>query len=199
MGECWQQKHTQHTPSMKMECDFLYGWNKKKTVTYAKVLPKMVNTRRISGNAEEEATVTALCFKMFSILNDQQITPHPPPPPKFPVLWSPPPSSFPSLIHRKQSLRGEEVKINVEERKSFLDLYLMVLGLVRSKVVHETAEVEKQMARNRESSESLTCIENDLMLNKVGFLSCIVGLFSFDIFVQCLYFNCSLLSQFVCL
>ena len=29
MGECWQQKHTQHAPSMKMECDYLNGWIKK--------------------------------------------------------------------------------------------------------------------------------------------------------------------------
>ena len=26
---CRQQKHTQHVPSMKMECDYLYGWTKK--------------------------------------------------------------------------------------------------------------------------------------------------------------------------
>ena len=26
MGECWQQKHTQHAPSTKMECDYLSGW-----------------------------------------------------------------------------------------------------------------------------------------------------------------------------
>ena len=28
MGECWQHKHTQHTPSTKTECDYLYGWIK---------------------------------------------------------------------------------------------------------------------------------------------------------------------------
>ena len=27
-GECKQQKHTQHSPSMKMECDYLNGWIK---------------------------------------------------------------------------------------------------------------------------------------------------------------------------
>ena len=29
MGESRQQKHTQHAPSMKMECDYLTGWIKK--------------------------------------------------------------------------------------------------------------------------------------------------------------------------
>ena len=38
---------------MKMECDYLYGWTKK-TVTYAKISPKLVNPRDIAGNAEEE-------------------------------------------------------------------------------------------------------------------------------------------------
>ena len=28
-SECRQQKHTQHAPSMKTECDYLYGWLKK--------------------------------------------------------------------------------------------------------------------------------------------------------------------------
>ena len=37
--------------SMKMECDYLYGWIK--TPTYAKISPKMVNPRDIAGNAEE--------------------------------------------------------------------------------------------------------------------------------------------------
>ena len=48
-GECWQQIHTQKAPSMKMECDYLYDWIKK-TVTYAKISPKMVNPRDIAGN-----------------------------------------------------------------------------------------------------------------------------------------------------
>ena len=26
-GEYWRQKHTQHEPSMKTECDYLYDWN----------------------------------------------------------------------------------------------------------------------------------------------------------------------------
>ena len=29
--ECWQQKHTQHTPSKKAECDYLNGWIKNST------------------------------------------------------------------------------------------------------------------------------------------------------------------------
>ena len=45
-GECWQQKHTQHAPSIKTECDCLNGWIKK--VTYAKISPKMVNPRDIA-------------------------------------------------------------------------------------------------------------------------------------------------------
>ena len=32
-GECHQQKHTQHAPSTKTECDYLNGWIEK-TVTY---------------------------------------------------------------------------------------------------------------------------------------------------------------------
>ena len=33
MGECWQQKHTQHAPSSKTKCDDLYGWIKKRSHT----------------------------------------------------------------------------------------------------------------------------------------------------------------------
>ena len=43
---------------MKMECDYLYGWVKKKpkqTVTYLEMLPKMVNPRDLVGNAAAEA------------------------------------------------------------------------------------------------------------------------------------------------
>ena len=47
-GECWQQKHTQRAPSIKTECDYLYGWIKE-TVTYAKISPKMTNPRDIAG------------------------------------------------------------------------------------------------------------------------------------------------------
>ena len=47
------KKHTQHAPSTKTVCDYLYGWAKK-MVTYAKISQKMVNPRDIAGNAEEE-------------------------------------------------------------------------------------------------------------------------------------------------
>ena len=30
-GECWQEKHTQHAPSTKTECDYLNGWIKKRS------------------------------------------------------------------------------------------------------------------------------------------------------------------------
>ena len=32
-GECRQQKHTQHAPSTKTECDYLNGWIKKRSHT----------------------------------------------------------------------------------------------------------------------------------------------------------------------
>ena len=47
-------KHTQNAQSMKMECDYLNGWIKKKIVTYAKISHKMVNLRDTAGNTEEE-------------------------------------------------------------------------------------------------------------------------------------------------
>ena len=40
--------------SLKTECDYLNGWNKKKTVTYAKISPKMVNPRDIAGEREKQ-------------------------------------------------------------------------------------------------------------------------------------------------
>ena len=41
--------------STKTECDYLYGWiKKKKTVTYAKISPRMVKPRDIAGRAQEE-------------------------------------------------------------------------------------------------------------------------------------------------
>ena len=47
-------KKTQRVPYMKTKCDYLYGWIKKKTITYAKISPKMVNPRDRAGNVEEE-------------------------------------------------------------------------------------------------------------------------------------------------
>ena len=38
---------------MKTICNYLYGWIKK-TVTYAKISPQMVNPRDIGGKAEVE-------------------------------------------------------------------------------------------------------------------------------------------------
>ena len=47
-GECPQQKHTKHALSTKMECDYLYGWIKKRSHTHAKISPKMVNPRDLA-------------------------------------------------------------------------------------------------------------------------------------------------------
>ena len=47
-GECRQQKHTQHPPSTKTECDYLNGWIKKQSHTQ-KSHPKVVNPRDIPG------------------------------------------------------------------------------------------------------------------------------------------------------
>ena len=52
-GEYQQQKHTQHAPSTKTECDYLYGLIKQ-LVTNAKVRPKIVNPRNIAGNTEKQ-------------------------------------------------------------------------------------------------------------------------------------------------
>ena len=41
------KKHTQHAPSTKTECDYLNGWIKK-TVTYTKISPEMVNHRDLA-------------------------------------------------------------------------------------------------------------------------------------------------------
>ena len=52
------KKHTQHAPSTKTECDYLYGWilkkKQKQTVTDAKISSKMVILRDVAGKAEEE-------------------------------------------------------------------------------------------------------------------------------------------------
>ena len=53
MGECWQQKHTQHAPSTKMECDYLNGWIKKRSHTQ-KSHPKVVNPRDIAGERQKK-------------------------------------------------------------------------------------------------------------------------------------------------
>ena len=53
MGECRQQKHTQHAPSMKTECNYLNGWIKK-TVTYAKISPKSGEPQRYSWGTQKK-------------------------------------------------------------------------------------------------------------------------------------------------
>ena len=53
MGECRQQKRTQHAPSTKMECDYLNGWTKK-TVTYAKISPKSGEPQRYSWGTHKK-------------------------------------------------------------------------------------------------------------------------------------------------
>ena len=71
------KKHTQHVPSMKMECDFLNGRiknnnnnNKKKTpVTYTKMSPKIVNPRDIACNSEEEEYPRTLCNQSLIFFN----------------------------------------------------------------------------------------------------------------------------------
>ena len=55
-GECRQQKHTQHAPSMKTECDYLNGWIKKRSHTQ-KSHPKMVNPRDIAGEHRRRRTM----------------------------------------------------------------------------------------------------------------------------------------------
>ena len=54
-GEYRQQKHTQHAPSMKTECDYLNGWIKKRSHTQ-KSHPKMVNPRDKAGERKKKTT-----------------------------------------------------------------------------------------------------------------------------------------------
>ena len=51
-GECRQQKHTQHAPFTKTECDYLNGWIKKRSHTQ-KSHPKVVNPRDIGGERKK--------------------------------------------------------------------------------------------------------------------------------------------------
>ena len=53
MGECQQQKHTQHAPSTKMECDYLNGWIKKRSHTQ-KSHPKVVIPRDIAKERKKK-------------------------------------------------------------------------------------------------------------------------------------------------
>ena len=56
-GKSRQQKHTQHAPSTKTECDYLNGWIKKWSHTQ-KSRPKMVNLRDIAGERRRRRTTT---------------------------------------------------------------------------------------------------------------------------------------------
>ena len=56
-GECRQQKHTQHAPSTKTECDYLNGWIRKWSHTQ-KSHPKVVNPRDIAGERKQKTTTT---------------------------------------------------------------------------------------------------------------------------------------------
>ena len=47
-GECRQQKHTQHAPSTKTECDYLNGWIKNGHIR-KNLTQKVVNPRDIAG------------------------------------------------------------------------------------------------------------------------------------------------------
>ena len=71
--ECRQQKHTQHAPSTKTECDTsMVGLTtktkqtkkKKKTATYAKISPKMVNPRDIAGERRRRRNKTIIIVNL---------------------------------------------------------------------------------------------------------------------------------------
>ena len=65
-GECRQQKHTQHAPSTKTECDYLNGWIKKRSHTQ-KSHPKVVNPRDIAGERKKKKK------KSFSFFHQIQL------------------------------------------------------------------------------------------------------------------------------
>ena len=58
-GECRQEKHTQHAPSTKTECDYLNGWIKK-TVTYAKISPESGEPQRYSLGMQKKVSYTEM-------------------------------------------------------------------------------------------------------------------------------------------
>ena len=55
-GECLQQQHTQHAPSAKTECDYLYGWIKKKIATHTKKTGQGVLDRTYTRSQTEKQT-----------------------------------------------------------------------------------------------------------------------------------------------
>ena len=56
MGECRQQKHIQYAPSMKMECDYLYGWNQNSHI--CKNLTKNGETQKYSWERRRNIITT---------------------------------------------------------------------------------------------------------------------------------------------
>ena len=67
MGECRQQKHTQHAPSLKTECDYLNGWIEKWSHTQ-KSHPKVVNSRDIAGERTKKKKKKYTWCHFMSIL-----------------------------------------------------------------------------------------------------------------------------------
>ena len=57
-GECRQQKHTQHAPSAKTECDYLNDWIKNGHIH--KNLTKTVNPRDIAGERRRRIRMNLL-------------------------------------------------------------------------------------------------------------------------------------------
>ena len=67
-GECRQQKHTQHTPSTKTECDYLNGWIKKWSHTQISH-PKMVNPRDIAGERRRRRRTLGITIQVRFLHN----------------------------------------------------------------------------------------------------------------------------------
>ena len=67
MDECQQQKHTQHAPTTKTECDYFNGWIKKchicENLTKGGEPPS-----DIAGKAEEEDEL--VCKEALEVLTD---------------------------------------------------------------------------------------------------------------------------------
>ena len=59
-GECRQQKHTQHAPSTKTECDYLNGWIKKRSHAQ-KSHPKSGEPQRHSWGAKKKKKTCENC------------------------------------------------------------------------------------------------------------------------------------------
>ena len=57
-GECQQQKHTQHAPPTKMECDYLNGLNKKRLHTQ-KSHPNWCTPTDVGGECRRSWSINA--------------------------------------------------------------------------------------------------------------------------------------------